>query len=74
MKAVKMCDGYYYVLVPEARVTLVLTQEEFVIGLKRAKSWKRRRVQAEREAEAAVVADEKRARLAQERRSSPDEW
>jgi hypothetical protein len=53
---------------------LVLTQEEFVIGLKRAKSWKRRRVQAEREAEAAVVADEKRARLAQERRSSPDEW
>ena len=62
MKAVRMIDDYYVVLVPEARCTLVLTREQFVEGLRRAKAWSRRSRQAEREAQAAPVAEEARLR------------
>jgi hypothetical protein len=70
MKAVTMRDGHYIVIVPEAKCTLVLTQEQFVEGLRRAKAWSRRQRQAEREAQAASIAEEKRVRLAQDERSS----
>jgi hypothetical protein len=52
MLHVRLVNEHYVVLVPEARVTLVLTQEQFIDGLKRAKAWKRRQVQAAREAQA----------------------
>jgi hypothetical protein len=70
MKAVTMRDGHYIVLVPEARCTLVLTKEQFIEGLKRAKAWARRQTQAEREAQAAPIVAEKRARCLQDQRSS----
>jgi hypothetical protein len=43
---------HYSVVVPEASCTLVLTEEQFVYGLKRAKVWARRQRQLEREAQA----------------------
>jgi hypothetical protein len=52
MKAVTLQGEHYVVIVPEARVTLVLTREQFIEGLQRAKAWKRRRRLAAREAEA----------------------
>jgi hypothetical protein len=50
----------------EARCTLVLTKEQFIEGLKRAQAWSRRQQQTDREAQAASLASEKRARLAQD--------
>ena len=68
MKAVTLQGEHYIILVPEARCTLVLTKDEFIGALKRAKAWKRRHVQEDREAQAAPIAAEKRAR-----RASPPE-
>jgi hypothetical protein len=62
MKAVTVQGEHYIVLVPEANITLVLTKQEFVDGGQRAKAWKRRQTQAQREAQAAPVAAEVRAR------------
>ena len=63
MKAVRLQGEYYIVLIPEARVELVLPREQFIEALRRAKHWKRRHTQEQREAEAATIAAEKRARL-----------
>jgi hypothetical protein len=68
MKAVVMRDEHYFIIVPEARCTLVLTKAEFIGGLQRAKQWKRRQTQAAREAEAAPLAEDKRFRWPQDAR------
>jgi hypothetical protein len=52
VKAVTLRREYYIVVVPEARCTLVLTEDQFVYGLKRAEVWARRQRQLEREAQA----------------------
>lgn len=56
MKAVRMQGEYYIVLIPEARVELVLPKEQFVEGLRRAKAWSRRQRQTAREAQMASAA------------------
>jgi hypothetical protein len=53
MKAVRPLGEDSVVMIPEPTYGLVLTKLQFVDGLKRHKAWKRRQVQAEREAEAA---------------------
>jgi hypothetical protein len=70
MRAVTLQDGHYVVIVPEARCVLVLTKEQFVDGLQRAKHWKRRQRQADREAQAACIVVEKRSSRLQAERSS----
>jgi hypothetical protein len=62
MKAVTLQGEHYVVLVPEASITLVLTKQEFVEAAQRAKAWKRRQTQAQREAQAAPAAAEARRR------------
>jgi hypothetical protein len=52
VKAVTVRREHYSVVVPEARCTLVLTEEQFAYGLKRAEVWARSRRQLERETQA----------------------
>jgi hypothetical protein len=66
MRAVKLLGEDYLVCIPEARVRLVLTKDEFIRGAERYNDWERRRTQAQREAQAAPAADEARRRRAVE--------
>jgi hypothetical protein len=67
MKEIVLYGEAYVVLVDGPKATLVLPRQQYIEGLRLANKWKRRRRQADREAQAAPIAEDKRFRMVQDR-------